>query len=197
MKFKDYLEEYAGVKIKIVDHKESKLFQTLRWATKIITFGQVELEDFTVVLGDTIYARGGSVTYETMAHEVKHLLQKKEDKLFMLKYLFFPLPWGKTYRSEYEREGYEISCFIKLLSNKHQDKKSLESIRNTFVSDVINNNFYNWPYFFMCWDLEGLKNKMYKTTDKYIAAIKSGETKALNKYEGVLLDYYFLFKQGV
>ena len=43
MTLQEYLEEQLDIEINIVDHKDSKLFQTLRWAVKITTFGQIEL----------------------------------------------------------------------------------------------------------------------------------------------------------
>ena len=82
----------------------------------------------------------------------------------------------------------EISCYVKLLINKHQDVISLGVIRNSYVTDLINSKK------FFGINLNKLKLKLFEKTDIYLDSIRNHNTSNLDKYEKILFDYYFLFK---
>jgi hypothetical protein len=156
---------YKKYNIRIISKKNSKLMKLISF---ILFFNKSFISNFVTTIGNNIYVPESFYNLNErqqkviICHELVHIMDKKNDKLFIIKYLFpqilvlfclfsffnilflfflifiFPIP--SFFRKNYELRAYKVS----LLVQKIYGFKNIED-----YIDIYNNVFTNSSYYYM------------------------------------------------
>lgn len=99
--------------LRLVDKHE------VRWMRPIGVVAPTFVDDFTTVIGDTVYLSGPVDAFPRdalagiLAHELVHQLDQAEHgAAFYLSYGLAPLPVGRTRRAHWERRAYAVDLML-------------------------------------------------------------------------------------
>lgn len=167
-------KHFPELKIK---YKDKSFF--MKFLSFVMFFNSDFKTKFITTIGNTIYypseehiKNNEEGAINILCHELMHIKQSNEDKLFSLKYLFpqifaalsllafihyafliflvFLIPFSAYFRTKYEFEAYTVSLYCKYKQNSNFDyKKTIDNLVSNFTTS---------SYYWMCKNRSKLEN---------------------------------------
>lgn len=163
---RDYRSELKeGVDYRIVDKSTSGFMAFL---AKLLFFNKTFLTGYYTTIGTTIYAPGGTIPDDVLAHELQHIVDyKKFWWLFSISYLLW-LPTVFTLRAFWEWRAYRVT----LQWYFDRDRENIRAYIPWIVDQFIGPN-YLWMYPF--------KGAVTSWCEKWISEMEAAASPAESK----------------